>query len=135
MHPDRVLGKRILLADDQEGVRAAIKFLLHMDQHRVTEARNGREALDLFRNERFDLVITDHSMPEMEGSELAFKIRCESPKQPIIMITAYPRDLWDCENPVNAVLNKPFSFLDLRSTIATVLSDEGTRAQEQGKEA
>ena len=121
MQPDRVLGKRILLADDQQGVRTAIKYLLQMDEHKVTEATNGREALDLFHQQKFDLVITDYAMPEMAGSELAMKIKQEAPHQPIIMITAYTRQIKNSGNPVDAVLNKPFSFLDLRQIIASLL--------------
>lgn len=126
MHCDRVLGKRILLADDQQGVRTAIRVLLQMDEHKVTEACNGKEALELFRRERFDLVITDYAMPEMVGSELALIIKKESPGQPIIMISAYTRRLPACENPVDAVLNKPFSFVELRQVIAQLLPEKPT---------
>ena len=123
MQPDRVLGKRILLADDQQGVRTAIKFLLQMDEHKVTEATNGREALNLFHQQEFDLVITDYAMPEMAGSELAVKIKEEAPHQPIIMITAYTHHIRHSDNPVDAVLYKPFSFLDLRKIIAKLVVD------------
>jgi len=122
MHPDRVLGKRILLVDDQQGVRTAIKFLLQMDEHKVTEATNGKQALELFLRERFDLVITDYAMPGMVGSELAASIKTEAPSQPIIMISAYKPELRDCENPVDAMLNKPFSFFELRQIIAKLLA-------------
>ncbi len=123
MHRDRVLGKRILLADDQQAVRSAIKFLLQMDEHKVTEATNGREALELFRRERFDLVITDYAMPEMVGSELAVNIKREVPAQPIIMISAYTSQLKDQDNPVDALINKPFSFVELRQIIARLLPE------------
>ncbi|HVV72467.1 MAG TPA: response regulator, partial [Verrucomicrobiae bacterium] len=106
MHPDRVLGKRILLADDQQGVRAAIKFLLQLDEHQVTEAVNGREALELFRQAPFDLVITDYAMPEMRGNELAAIIKQEAPRQPILMITAYSLEVGESSRTVDAVLNK-----------------------------
>jgi CheY-like chemotaxis protein len=123
MHLDRVLGKRILLADDQPGVRAAIKFLLQVDEHQVVEARNGKEALDLFRRDSFDLVITDYAMPEMQGSELALTIKRDMPGQPIILITAYTQELGAWGQEVDAVLNKPFSFVDLRAAIAKLLPD------------
>ena len=123
MQPVRVLGKRILLADDQDSVRIAIRHLLEVDEHSVTEARDGREAFECFRRERFDLVIADYSMPEMAGSELAIKIKRLTPKQPIIMITAYTPELIPRDNPVDAVLNKPFSFQVLRKTIATLLAE------------
>jgi len=121
MHPGKILGKRILLADDQEGVRQAIKYLLELDEHCVTEAKNGREAFELFCQGRFDLVITDYSMPEMAGNDLAAAIKKHTPVQPILMITAYTREVAGCQNPVDAILNKPFSFQQLRDTIATLL--------------
>ncbi|HWW01796.1 MAG TPA: response regulator [Candidatus Acidoferrum sp.] len=121
MEQDRVFGKRILLADDQQGVREAIRFLLLVDQHTVTEARNGKEALDLFAPGRFDLVVTDYAMPVMSGNELAFKIKQVAPSQPILMITAYSEELGKADNPVDAVLNKPFSFAELRRAIARLV--------------
>lgn len=124
MHPDRVLGKRILLADDQQGVRAAIKFLLQVDEHQVTEAVNGKEALELFRHQPFDLVITDYAMPELRGNELAAIIKQEAPHQPILMITAYSLEIGEHKPSVDAVLNKPFSFIDLRTTISKLLSGQ-----------
>lgn len=132
MHCDRVLGKRILLADDQQGVRTAIKFLLQIDEHQVTEATNGKEALALFQKDRFDLVITDYAMPEMAGNELAINIRKEAPLQPIIMITAYTRQLRENDSPVDAVLNKPFSFVDLRQIMARLLVEPESKAGRGG---
>jgi CheY-like chemotaxis protein len=123
MQLGRVCGKRVLLADDQQGVRQAIKLLLRVDGHKVTEARDGREAFDLFSNDRFDLVITDFDMPGMHGDELAVKIKALAPRQPIIMITAFAEDIGQCQNPVDAVLTKPFSFPELRCIIARLLSE------------
>jgi len=110
-----------LLVDDQPGVRQAIKYLLELDDHSVTEARDGREAFALFRANHFDLVITDYAMPEMAGNDLAVEIKRLTPAQPIIMITAYTREIIEFANPVDAILNKPFSFQDLRDTIARLL--------------
>ena len=122
MDPKRVLSKRILLVDDEQSVRQTIKLLLHLDQHTVTEARDGKEALDLFGQETFDLVITDFAMPRMQGNELAVRIKRLAPAQPIVMITAYAATLGTAENPVDAVLSKPFAFQDLRQTISKVLA-------------
>lgn len=124
MEQERVFRKRILLADDQQGVREAIRFLLLVDEHAVTEARTGKEALDLFAPGLFDLVITDYAMPVMAGNELASKIKQIAPAQPILMITAFSEDLGKADNPVDAMLNKPFSFADLRQAIAKLLGTE-----------
>jgi CheY-like chemotaxis protein len=114
--------KRILVADDEPCVRDALKMLLSVDQHTVTEAGDGVEAFDLVMRHPFDLVITDYEMPRMKGNELAVKIKSVFPSQPIIMITAYPEKLGNAKNPVDAILNKPFQFDDLRRAITKLLS-------------
>ncbi len=119
---DRILHKRILLADDEPGVRGAIKLLLGIDQHTVVEAANGPEALALYEGDRFDLVITDYEMPEIKGNELAARIKSLLPSQPIIMITAYAEKVDGINNPVDVVLHKPFDFAELRQAIAHLLS-------------
>jgi CheY-like chemotaxis protein len=122
MKPGRVIRKRILVADDEPAVRDALKMLLEVDQHRVTEAQDGAEAFDLVAHGKFDLVITDYEMPRLKGSELAVRVKKLCPAQPILMITAYAERLGNAENPVDAILNKPFAFDDLRRAIAQLLS-------------
>jgi CheY-like chemotaxis protein len=116
-----ILRKSILLADDQQDVRQSIKMLLAVDEHKVTEATDGAEALECFRQGRFDLVITDFLMPKMKGNELALKIKQLAPSQPILMVTAHAERLSDARNPVDAILNKPFTLDELRQTIARLL--------------
>jgi CheY-like chemotaxis protein len=117
----KVSGKRILLADDQQEVRELLALMLGMDEHIVTETRNGREALDLFTPERFDLVITDYLMPLMKGDELARNIKRLAPSEPILMITGSADELGGIRGAVDVVLNKPFAFEDLRQAVAQVL--------------
>ena len=118
----KVRRKRILLADDQPDVRELIKLLLGMDEHIVTEAANGQEALDLFTPDRFDLVITDYVMPVMKGDELARNIKRLSPSEPILMISGSAGEFGSDQMSVDAVLNKPFAFDDLRQAVAQLLS-------------
>jgi two-component system cell cycle sensor histidine kinase/response regulator CckA len=119
---DKVLRKRILLVDDQQEVRELTKLMLGMDEHIVTAACNGREALDLFTPDRFDLVITDYAMPLMKGDELARNIKRLAPSEPILMITGSAGELGGIQMSVDAVLNKPFGFEDLRQAVAQLLS-------------
>ena len=116
------LGKRILLADDELSVRTSLRMALKLDGHTVAEAENGREALERFAQEPFDLVITDYCMPEMQGDELALNIRQLAPRQRIIMITAHAAELEGSRSPVNAVLSKPFPYETLRRAMTEVLA-------------
>lgn len=119
--PRKLTALRILLADDQRPVRQSINFLLRLDQHTVVEAANGAEAFALFQAGQFDLVITDFDMPNMKGDELASRIKQIRPSQPILMITAYAERLGGEDNPVDAVLDKPFQLEDLRRVMANLL--------------
>ena len=118
-----IRGKRILLVDDEPSVRGSFRMLLEFDDHIVTEAENGAEALDLFTKGQFDLVTTDFEMPVMKGNELAVRIKNLAPTQPILMVTAYEKELGDPENPVDCILNKPFALDSLRGAIAKLLSN------------
>ena len=113
--------KRIFLTEDDDSVRQTIKLLLVADGCAVTEAQTGEEALDRLKRERFDLVITDFEMPGLNGSELAVIIKRQHPSQPILMITAYVERLGNYDNPVDAVLAKPFGLQDLRKVMAELL--------------
>ena len=70
-----IRGKRILLVDDEPGVRESFRMMLEIDDHIVTAASNGAEALDFFTKGQFDLVTTDFEMPVMKGNELAVRIK------------------------------------------------------------
>jgi CheY-like chemotaxis protein len=117
----RVLGKRILLVDDDEGARESIKLLLKIDRHYVIEAKNGHEALELFHQGMLDLVIIDYFMPQMEGRELAANIKHSAPSLPILMVTAYLEKLVDTQTQVDGMLAKPFGVGELRQAIARLL--------------
>jgi CheY-like chemotaxis protein len=117
---DTLLGKRILLVDDELSFRDTLRCLLTHDEHDVVEANNGAEALRIFAQGRFDLVLTDLRMPFVAGDELAVKIRELSPNQPILMITAHPHKP-SRTNPVDAVLYKPFNLAGLRLVMGKLL--------------
>jgi CheY-like chemotaxis protein len=123
MEPPVFRGKRILLVDDENHVRHAFRMMLEIDEHEITEATNGTEALELFAKAQFDLVITDFEMPVMKGNEMAVRIKATAPQQPILMITAYERRR-DAANPVDAIVNKPVTLRELRMAIASVLPNE-----------
>jgi len=121
--------RRILLADDEDSVRQVYGMLLS-DDFEVVEAKNGKEALELYAKGKFDLVITDYQMPLLKGNALAKRIREICPTQPIIMITAFePR----ANDAVDQVVHKPFSITQLRESIERAIGkpDQGARAKRQ----
>jgi CheY-like chemotaxis protein len=124
-----VRGKRILLVEDEEPLRACLLMLLQQEGHQVTEASNGVEAMNLFTSGLFDLVITDFEMPLMKGNMLSTAIKLMAPSLPILMITACPRARRDAENPVDALLNKPFNVPELYSALRTLLAAQPEPAQ------
>ena len=117
-----VRGKRILVVEDQESVRVCLRMMLQLEGHQVTEASNGADALNLFASGHFDLVITDLEMPVMKGNELAVRIKLLAPSLPILMITASPTARRGAGNPVDALLDKPFTLNELRSAVRELLS-------------
>ena len=102
-------------------MREALRLFLVLDDHTVVEANNGAEAFALFRSGQFDLVMTDFEMPFVKGNELATRIRQLAPQQPILMVTAYSHRPGP-ENPVNAVVTKPFDAGSLRETMVKLLT-------------
>ena len=90
MEQNIIRGKRLLLVDDESSVRGAFRMMLELDDHRVTEAGNGAEALVLFTESRFDLVITDVDMPRMDGIELVTLINKDANLKSVpVMIVSY----------------------------------------------
>ena len=118
----RIVGKRILLVEDDRGARESIKLLLTIDRHDVVEATEGAEAITLVKSQPFDLAILDYFMPEMRGSQVALRIRDIAPSLPILMVTAYLEKLGDSDKPVDAVIGKPFAIEELRQAISKLLS-------------
>ena len=122
--------RRILVVDDEPFVCDAVKMMLNFDGHVVETANNGKDALALFEEGKFDLVITDYAMPQMKGDELAAAIKARAPKQPVVMITAYAEMLQASNNPltgVDSIISKPFLLENLRAAIAKATGTKGRK--------
>ncbi|MCC2611653.1 PAS domain S-box protein [Neorhizobium sp. Rsf11] len=112
----------ILAVDDDALVLMNTTLMLEDLGHVVIEAYSGAEALDTLRKgeRQFDLVITDHSMPRMTGSELAAAIREKWPGLPVVLATGYAELPTGGDNRLPR-LPKPFSQNQLQDVIASVL--------------
>ena len=112
--------RHILVVDDEPLIRQSVQMLLEDDGYIVDEAGNGAEALALFEPGKFDMIFTDYFMPEMKGDQLAAAIKRRSPKQPVVMITAFPEKLTSSDCPLGGVdsfICKPFEVETLRAAI------------------
>ena len=122
MMNERICQQRhILVVDDDPLVRYTVHMLLEDDCYIVDEAGSGDEALALFEPGKFDMVFTDYCMPGMKGDQLAAAIKKRSPKQPVVMITAFPEKLTCSDCPLGGIdsfICKPFELETLRSAIA-----------------
>ncbi len=116
---------RILIVDDQEIICELISEYLRGDGHETVYATSGSEGLDRFRAGSFDLVITDQSMPEMSGAQLASAIKAHEPSTPVIMLTGFGEEMQargSLPSEIDLVLGKPVSSADLRNAVFSVVS-------------
>jgi two-component system response regulator FlrC len=98
---------RILVADDEAGLREFLTDALELDEHTVVAAKDGREAAKLLDERGFDLVLTDLKMPLMDGMQLLRKVRAEQPEVEVIVMTAHG----SVDNAVEAMKLGAFEFL------------------------
>jgi PAS domain S-box-containing protein len=120
--PQRGKG-RILFVDDEELILNMITSMLTKQGFEVITAKHPREAVELFRQQRgqFDLVITDLTMPELSGLELAAELKKVNPKVPIILMTGYGKDIEEAsalsEYGICQILKKPVRLAKLVSAV------------------
>lgn len=84
--------RKILVVDDDPAVRESVSEILAAEGAEVALVGNGREAIERIRRERFDLVLSDVVMPEMDGYELFQAARREAPDTPVVLMTAFYYD-------------------------------------------
>jgi signal transduction histidine kinase len=115
---------KVLVVDDESRVREVITAYLRAEGHSVTTAASGREGIEQFRAQPFDMVVTDRAMPEMSGDQMASLIKQLRPEVPVVLLTGFgalievtgsqPKD-------VDVVLSKPITLGALRKTIDRLL--------------
>ena len=113
---------RILVVDDEPSVLEAIRMSLEFYGHKVTTCSSGTEAIKAFKANPFDAVVTDYSMPQIKGDDLAAMIKEMCPACPVVMITARA-ELLDNKRlePVACVLAKPFLPQALNAALCACL--------------
>jgi DNA-binding response OmpR family regulator len=112
--------KHILIVDDEEAVGYVVERYLTIKGYRVSVAHGGEQALEAFRADTPDLVITDYKMPGMNGDELLRRLRTLHPGLPVVMISANPIDVGPTLDGVR-FFPKPVSLETLVEHIDAVL--------------
>ena len=97
--------KTILCVDDDEQALSIRKVVFETRGYRVLAAKNGRVALDLFRQYPVDLVLTDLLMPELDGVELTDRIKALSPSTPVVLYSGKVK-IYERENRADVFLPK-----------------------------
>ncbi len=116
---------RILLAEDDESVRAFVTRALQLQGHEVVQAADGALALEALGDAAFDLLLTDIAMPVMDGIQLALNVARDYPGLRVLMMSGYAeerRRAHNLESLVHEVVAKPFSLDEIVEAVANALS-------------
>jgi DNA-binding response OmpR family regulator len=114
---------RILLVDDEQSIQTLLSYPLRKDGYHVTSALDGSEALQRFDEGRFDLVVLDLMLPQLDGVEVCRRLRSRS-QVPIIMLTAKGSEtdkVAGLEVGADDYITKPFSMREFRSRVKAAL--------------
>lgn len=115
---------KILVADDEEGLLELIRLSLSSAGHDVTTAKNGKQALELGRANKYDLIILDIMMPFLDGYHVAGEISQDPKSPPILLLTSrdYDQDLPAIKGSgASAFLSKPFEVQELIQTVKELI--------------
>jgi DNA-binding response OmpR family regulator len=127
---------RILVVDDEEKLRALIKRYSEFEGHEVIEAGDGMEAVMLCQKERFDIIIMDIMMPELDGFSAVKEIRKFS-DTPVIMLSARGEEydkLHGFDLGIDDYVVKPFSSKEIMRRVNAILRRTGGAAKASGSE-
>lgn len=115
--------KKVLVVDDEKLIVKGIKFSLEQDEMDVTAAYDGEEALELAKNNEFDVILLDVMLPGLSGFEVCQAIR-EFSDVPIIMLTAKGEDMdkiLGLEYGADDYITKPFNILEVKARIKAII--------------
>jgi CheY-like chemotaxis protein len=125
---ENISPKRVLVVDDATTVPEAVHVALAHLGHQVEIASDGAMALKMFQPGKYDLVITDYLMPNLDGVQLAHSLKRQAPALPILLLSGYTSSIV-AEHPeplpVDFVLAKPFSMKELQQALAVLFPTDG----------
>ena len=122
---------KLLVVDDEARIRELIKKYATFEQYEVTEAENGMQAVELCRQQDFDLIILDVMMPDLDGFSACREIRKTS-AVPILMLSARGEEydkLHGFELGIDDYVVKPFSPKELMMRVGAILKRSGAKSE------
>jgi CheY-like chemotaxis protein len=113
---------RVLVADDEAGMRETLADILSASGYGVTAAADGDAALDAIRTNQFDVVVMDIRMPGRDGVSVLREVGTPPPR--VILMTAYAKErhLREAREKAFAVVHKPFPVPQLLDLVASAVS-------------
>ena len=115
---------RILIVEDEESLAVGLEYNLIEEGYEVKIAKDGREALTIFENEKFDLIILDIMLPYLNGFEIAEIVKEQEPQLPLLILTAKTKNedkMKGLELGADDYLTKPFHLEELLLRIKGML--------------
>jgi two-component system, cell cycle sensor histidine kinase and response regulator CckA len=111
----------ILVCEDDDQLRTVVELMLDGEGYRVLLAARPEQALELAADneDSIDVLVTDLSLPQMSGTELADRLKDSVPEMEVLVLSGHPPDA--VHNPRHAYLQKPFSDTSLLQTIRLLL--------------
>jgi len=123
--PTGVTGVRVLVAEDNPAVREFIARSLATQGHAITSVADGQQALDTLAKDKFDVLVTDIVMPNVDGIALALKAVRLFPDLRIVMISGYAQERMRAHNLdalVHRIIAKPFSLEEICAAVKDALA-------------
>lgn len=118
------MAEKILIVDDQYGIRILLNEVLQKEGYLTFQAANGVQALDIAKNNRPDLVLLDMKIPGMDGIEILKRMKAHDSTIAVIIMTAYGElDMIQQAKDLGAITHfaKPFDIDDIRNAVKKYL--------------
>lgn len=123
-------GIKILVAEDDDNIRMGICDILESENYTVCQTGDGKQALEMFEKDTFDLLLLDVMMPEINGYDLCREVRAKDQRVPVIMLTAKSEEIdkvVGLKLGADDYMTKPFGIHELLARISAVLRRSGIR--------
>lgn len=131
------MSKKIMVVDDQVGIRFLLKEILERDGYEIFTCANGKEALTALREQELSLVFLDMKIPGMDGLEILIQIRKHKPDLKVVVMTAYGELVTIREaEELNVVgfFTKPFDIDDIRNFVKREIGEGAIDDREHNDE-